>query len=160
MKAKVLKRLIALVMSALLMLGASVSAFAAEVPVYFFANDEDCVSTEINSVAVNEHTDYGTCPARGSLDLYITCNYYKNPKTLYFSVSANETDTPSTCYVLVSIAPINGDYIYHRGAYTHPSDNLSEYYWPVPISSTGTYRVHIESSSNENLFCTVGWIGG
>lgn len=160
MKAKVLKRLIALVMSALLMLGASVSAFAADVPVYFFANEERCVSTEINSVTVNENYDYGTCPARGSLDLYIICNHYENPKTLYFSVSANETDTPSTCYVLVSIAPINGDYFYHRGAYTHPSDNLGEYYWSVPISSTGTYKVHIESSSNENLFCTAAWMGG
>lgn len=156
MKAKVAKRFMAFVMSVLLMLVTSVSAFAAEVPVDGSEFATVVANPKTTTVASYDHNDFGTCPAHGELDLYITLRNPDTVKILYFSVSANETDLHPICHVMVSLAPVGGNYFYHRGAYTNPG----EYYWNVPNPSAGDYKVHIESSSDENLFCTVGWVGG
>lgn len=156
MKAKVAKRFMVFVMSVLLMLVTSVSAFAAEVPVDGSEFATVVANPKTTTVASYDRNDFGTCPAHGELDLYITLRNTADVKTLYFSVSANETDLHPICYVLVRIAPIGGDYFPDRGAYTNPG----EYYWKFYNLPAGDYKVHIESSSDENLFCTVGWVGG
>ena len=156
MKAKVAKRFMAFVMSVLLMLVTSVSAFAAEVPVDGSEFATVVANPKTTTVASYDRNDFGTCPAHGELDLYITLRNTADVKTLYFSVSANETDLHPICHVTVSLAPVGGNYFYHHGAYTNPG----EYYWNFRNLPTGDYRIHIESSSDENLFCTVGWVGG
>ena len=112
MKVKVLKRLIALVMSALLMLGASVSAFATEVSTDTSVvasnvtniDSNDAVSTRSNTYACD------TCDAFDSLTMYITLDSYIGLKrTLHFSANSFETDKTPSGYVIVEVFKPNGD---------------------------------------------------
>ena len=158
MKAKVLKRFIALVMSVLLMLGASVSAFATDVPSDVSTNlVETSDSSSDATVPTRRNTyDVGTCPGHGTLTLYTTLDPYIGfQKTLYISVYVPSLDVQPSNGITVTVYKPDGNTLTSFFAYPRKE----EYYLPFTLPSSGTYRVVFESNTTYDFYCTAGWAG-
>ena len=159
MKAKVLKRLIALVMSTLLMLGASVSAFATEVPVDVSANLVETSNFSSDSTALTEQnsTTSGTCRSYGALTLHPTLDSYSSytKKTLYITVYVPSLDVQPDVEIDVTVYKPNGERLTSFKA----NPTVEEYYLDFSNPATGTYHVAFESTVNYDFFCTAVWAG-
>lgn len=156
MKVKVLKRLIALVMSALLMLGASVSAFATEVSDEPITNTFNSINSRSIDIPGMYMYDTGMCPSYGNIELKIILKKVDAIKQFYFTVSSPETDYPPSGGVYVRIYNPYGSKIYEFDAYPRKE----EYYINFNNPTAGEYTIKIESGSHENLFCTACWVNG
>ena len=157
MKAKVLKRLIALVMSALLMLGASVSAFATDVPSDVSTNlVETSDSSSDATVPTRRNTnESGICPARGQLTLYPTLDPYIGlKKTLYITVYVPSLDVQPSNGISVTVYKPDGNPLTSFFAYPREEEYSGEFTLP----SSGTYRVVFKSNTIYEFFCTACWI--
>lgn len=159
MKAKVLKRFIALVMSVLLMLGASVSAFATDVPSDVLTKLVETSDFSSNAtVPTRRNTDdTGLCPAHGALTLYTTLDAYSGnaKKTLYITVFVTSLDVQPDVEIDVTVYKPDGGTLIRFKA----NPTVEEYYLDFSQPASGTYTVVFESTVNYDIYCTATWAG-
>lgn len=155
MNAKVLKRLIALVMSALLMLGASVSAFATD---DVSANTTNYDQTSlIASTSTRKNTpSSAVCEPFDEIKLYPTLDSYIGfQKTFLFYTTTLDSDTTPVGYMYVELIDPSGETIWDNDDQpVYPDKDYEVTFW---LPSSGQYTVKVKSYYRYNLNCNAVW---
>lgn len=151
---KLVKRLMSLMIMAIMMIAGTMSAFAVEAtPTGKMEN-----STNANAEIMPLDAQYGSdvIGSGRSADIYPVMNSYIGfNKT--FTAQSQRASVPSsgqiTGNVKLTLYKPNGDV---RGSWTiSPNGSVREQYF---LPSSGTYRLHIENNSNISIMIVCQWI--
>lgn len=151
---KVFRRLVSLMVVAIIMVAGTASAFASEVDITKMVTISPNAEVEIMPLDAQYGSD--TIRSGGSADIYPVMNSYIGfNKT--FTAQSQRASVPAsgqiTGDVKLTLYKPNGDV---RGSWTiSPNGSVREQYF---LPSSGTYRLHIENNSNISIMVVCQWI--
>lgn len=151
---KVFRRLVSLVVVAIIMVAGTVSAFASEVDTAEMEIISPDAEVEIMPLDAQHWSD--TIRSGSSADIYPVMNSYVGFNKI-FTAQSQRASVPAsgqiTGNVKLTLYKPNGDV---RGSWTiSPNGSVREQYF---LPSSGTYRLHIENNSNISITIVCQWI--